>query len=274
LLLGLGIPLAILLLADFFNNKIVSEEELKKLTSLSIAGHIPHNDKEFQTVVLKDTNSMVSEAFRSLRTRMQFFLKDAKSPLVLVTSSMPGEGKTFTALNLASAYSLTGKKTLLMGFDLRRPKLYTDFDLNNEKGVSTYLIGKDSLNDIIQKTEFPNLHLITAGPVPPNPAELAASEKMKELVAKLKEIYDYIIVDSAPIGTVSDSYAVAGLADATLLIVRHKKTLKNLLENTLSEAKANEVKGLSILVNDMDTRSLSYRYAYSYGYGYKYEKDK
>jgi len=274
LLLGLGIPMAILLLVDFFDNKISSEDELKSLSNLPISGHIPHSDKDFQTVVLNDKNSNVSEAFRSLRTRMQFFLKEAKSPLVLVTSSMPGEGKTFTALNLASAYSLTGKKTILIGFDLRRPKLYGDFELKNERGISTFLIGKDSVTDIIQKTGFENLDLITAGPIPPNPAELAASEKMKELILLLKEQYDYIIVDSAPIGSVSDSYAVAGMANATLLIVRHRKSLKNLLENTLSEAKANEIKGLSIIVNDMDMQSLSYRYAYSYGYGYKYEKDK
>jgi capsular exopolysaccharide synthesis family protein len=273
LILGLGLPAAYLLLVDFFNTKINSEDELKKLSDLPIVGHIPHSELSYQTVVLQDPDSPIAEAFRSLRTRMQFFIKEAKSPVVLVTSSMPREGKTFTALNLASAYSLTGKKTVLIGFDLRRPKLYGDFDLKNETGVSTWLIGRDGLDTIIQPTSYDNLHLIAAGPVPPNPAELASSEKMRELIDLLRERYEYIVIDSAPIGTVSDSYAITDMADATLLIVRHQKTLRDMLKNTISEAKDNEVKGLSLLVNDMDTQSLSYRYAYSYKYGYKYEKE-
>ncbi len=274
LMLGLGVPVSLLLVADFFNNKVTSEDELRRITSLPVTGHIPHSDFEKQTVVLSEPGSGVAESFRSLRTRLQFFIRETRSPVILVTSSMPGEGKTFTAINLASAYSISGKKSVIVGFDLRKPKLYSDFNLSNESGVSTYLIGKHSLKEIIQTTEFPNLHLITAGPIPPNPAELASSEKTKELIRDLKKLYDYIIIDSAPIGTVSDSYAVAQMADATLLIVRHGKTIKNLLQSTLTEAKANEVKGLSVLINDMDMRSIAYRYSYYYGYGYKYEKEK
>lgn len=272
LLIGLGTPISLLLLMDFFNNKIKTEEELKHLTNLPIAGHIPHNHSESQIVVLKEPDSIISEAFRNLRTRMQFFTREVSSPVILVTSAMPGEGKTFTAINLASVYSLKGKKTVLVGFDLRKPKIYRDFNLSNDKGVSTYLIRKDSLNDIIQTTEFPNLFLITAGPIPPNPAELASSEEIKDLIINLKKQFDYIIIDSAPIGTVADSYAITELADAVIMIVRHGKTIRNILENTLNDVKTNDVHGLSLLVNDMDIRSLSYKYAYSYSYryGYKY----
>ncbi|HEX2395722.1 MAG TPA: polysaccharide biosynthesis tyrosine autokinase [Bacteroidales bacterium] len=271
LLMGLGTPIGVLLLIDLFNNKIKTEEELKHLTNLPIAGHIPHNHSETQIVVLKEPDSIISEAFRNLRTRIQFFTKDVRSPVILVTSAMPGEGKTFTAINLASVYSLKGKKTVLVGFDLRKPKIYRDFNLHNDKGVSTYLIRKDSLKDIIQTTEFPNLFLITGGPIPPNPAELASSEEIKDLILNLKKQFDYIIIDSAPIGTVADSYAITDLADAIIMIVRHGKTIRTILENTLNDVKSNDVHGLSLLVNDMDIRSLSYKYAYSYGYRYRYK---
>ena len=132
---------------------------------------------------------ILAEAFRSLRSRMQFFTKEAKAPVILITSSMPEEGKTFTAINLASVYSLIGKKTVLVGFDLRKPKIYTDFGLGNEKGVSTWLIGKDGLQDIIKETPYENLFIIPAGPVPPNPSELTALEKTDELIRLLKEKY-------------------------------------------------------------------------------------
>jgi capsular exopolysaccharide synthesis family protein len=131
---------------------------------------------------------------------MQFFTKEVKAPVILITSSMPQEGKTFTAINLASAYSLIGKKTILVGFDLRKPKIYTDFGLGNEKGVSTWLIGKDGLQDVIKETLFENLFIIPAGPIPPNPSELTALEKTDELVRMLKERYECIIIDTSPIG--------------------------------------------------------------------------
>ncbi len=273
-LISFGLPLIILLILDHFDNKIASEEELKRLTTLPIAGHIPHNDKKHQTIVLDDPFSNVTESFRNIRSRMQFFTQSIASPVILVTSSMPSEGKSFTSLNLASVYSLIGKKTVLVGFDLRKPKLYHDFGLKNEKGISTWLIGKDSMDDIVQPTKFDNLDLITAGPIPPNPGELASSDKMQNFINQLKERYEYIIIDSAPIGTVADSFAITGLVDATLLIVRHKKSLKDYVKNTVAETIANGVKGMSILINDLDTQSLSYRRSYSYSYGYGYKSDQ
>jgi capsular exopolysaccharide synthesis family protein len=126
---------------------------------------------------------------------MHFFTKEAPTPVILVTSSMPGEGKTFTSINLASAYSLLEKKTVLIGFDLRKPKIFQDFNLSNERGISTWLIGKDKIQDIIQETSFKNLSVIPAGPIPPNPSELTALGKTKELFTYLKEKFDFIIVD-------------------------------------------------------------------------------
>jgi capsular exopolysaccharide synthesis family protein len=273
MLAGLAVPALALILISLFNNKITSEEDFKRFTDLPVAGHIIHSIREYQTVVLTDPKSQVAETFRSLRTRLQFFTKDTPSPVILITSSMPAEGKTFASVNLASACSLAGKKTILVGFDLRKPRLYSDFGLTDDKGVSTWLIGRDKINDIIQESGYENLSVIAAGPVPPNPSELAASEKTKELFAELKKKFDYIILDSAPIGTVSDTFSLAAAADITIILVRHNKTIKNVLENTLSDAKSNGITGMSILLNDISRDSTIYgygRYKYGYGYGYEY----
>ena len=126
--------------------------------------------------------------------------------------------------------------------------------------------------EIIQQSAYPNLDIITAGPIPPNPAELASSEKLGELISGLKKQYDYIVLDSSPIGTVSDTYALAAKSDSCIILVRHKNTLKRLLETTLADVKANGIIGLSLLVNDFKASKGSYRYAYNYKYGYKNEK--
>jgi len=155
-------------------------------------------------------------------------------------------------------------------FDLRRPKVFSEFKLDNGKGVSTWLIGKDALEDIISSTKYPNLDMIPSGPVPPNPGELTASEKTRELLDLLRQRYDYIILDSAPIGTVSDSYPLALMADASLILVRHGFTPKRLLSATLAEAKAIGIPHISILINDLKPGGAMYGYRYSYGYGYGY----
>jgi len=197
---------------------------------------------------------------------MQFFTKEAKAPVILITSSMPGDGKTFASINLASVSSLLGKKTILVGFDLRKPRVFQEFDLDNEKGVSTWLIGKDSLQDVIQKTKYENLSVITSGPIPPNPSELTALEKTQELFRLLKEKYDYIFVDSSPIGFVSDTYYLASLADACLLVVRPDRTIREGFVNTLSEIHSSGIRGISLVVNDIQSDSKHYGYGERYGY--------
>ena len=276
-LAGLLLPAFFFLLKEIFNLKIETEDEVKRITSLPVAGHISHSMKEYQGIVLRDPQSNIAEAFRNLRTRMRFFTREMKSPVILVTSSMPAEGKSFTALNLASAYSLAGNKTVLVSFDLRRPRIYEEFGLENAKGISTYLIGRDKIEEIINETDYENFYIISAGPIPPNPSELASSLKTKDLFAELKNRFDYIIVDSAPIGAVSDTYSIAALADATIMLVRHNKTVKQLLKDTIEDCKVNGISNISILMNDIrsDMRMYGYRgrYGYVYGYGYSYGKN-
>jgi capsular exopolysaccharide synthesis family protein len=221
--------------------------------------------------VFEEPSSYIAEAFRSLRSRMQFFIKESKSPIILITSSMLGEGKTFIALNLASVFSLMGKKTVLLEFDMRKPKVYTDFGFGNENGISTWLIGKDELQNVIKETPFENLFIIPAGPIPPNPSELAAMEKTDELFILLKEEFDCIIIDSSPIGTVSDAFHIAARADISMLIVRQNMTLKDFFENTVKELRSNEIKSLSIVINDFVPEYVRYRHGTKYGYSYSKE---
>lgn len=203
---------------------------------------------------------------------MEFITKETTCPVILVSSTMPGEGKTFSAVNLASAYSLAEKKTIIVGFDLRRPTMSKSFEIKGETGLSTYLIGRDKLDDIIIPSGYSNLDIIPSGPIPPNPAELASSLKTKEMFEVLKERYDFIVVDSAPIGTVSDNYSLVEFVDATLIMVRHGKTNKQTLFAALSDAMAHGLNGLSLIVNDYNLKGSAYSYAYNYRYEAKESK--
>lgn len=265
LLGAFGITFLVVYLNLLYNKKL-KEEDIRKLSNLPIVGNVPHKMGKSSRVVFDDPNSAIAESFRIMRSRMQFFTKESKQPVILVTSTMPEDGKTFTAINLASVYSLLGKKTVLLGFDLRKPKLFEDFNLTNEKGVSTWLIGQDNIQDIIQKTSFENLFLISSGPVPPNPSELTALQKTQDLLELLKERFDYIIVDSSPIGVVSDTFHLASLSDTCLLVVRPGKTVKDMFINTLHELEASSIKGLGLVINDIQSDSKHYGYGEKYGY--------
>jgi len=262
---GIGIA-ALFVFLRFVFNKTLKEDEIRTITKIPIVGNIQHNIAKINNIVISQPDSMIAESFRILRSRLQFFIKEAKSPVIMVTSTMPGEGKTFTSINIASVYSLLGKRTVLVGFDLRKPRIYEDFNLSNERGVSTWLIGKDKLQDIIQPTAFDNLSIIAAGPIPPNPSELTALEKTEELIKQLKGSFDYIVIDTSPIGIVSDTTHLASMADTTLLVIRPGTTLRDMLENTLNEINENGLHGVCIVLNDLKSDSKHYGYGEKYGY--------
>jgi capsular exopolysaccharide synthesis family protein len=270
---GFGIPFLIIFLNFLFNKKL-KDEDIRRMTDIPIVGNIPHHSEKVNTVVLESPSSTIAESFRLMRTRMQFFTKDAVSPVILVTSSMPGDGKTFTSINLASVYSLLGKKTILVGFDLRKPKIYEDFNLNNEKGISTWLIGQDKIDDIIQSTSFENLSLISAGPIPPNPSELISLDKTRDLFIELRERFNCIIVDSSPIGLVSDTFQLTPMADSCIIVVRSGKTFRDILGSTLREIEISETKGVTLVINDIPAESMHHGYGDKYGYTKDTEKRK
>ena len=183
--------------------------------------------------VFESPKSSIAESFRGLRSSLQFMYKRqgvTGSKTVLITSSVSGEGKTFCAMNLATVFALSEKKTVLVGVDLRKPKIFDDFQLDNDLGIVNYLIDQASSTEIIQKSKIPYLDVITSGPVPPNPSELLLSQKMDELIEDLKKEYDYIILDTPPIGMVADALNLVKHADATLYLVRQDYTKRGMLE--------------------------------------------
>lgn len=262
--------LFLLLFSSLLLLHISSEEDIQYITKLPIIGQFPHSRLSYYNIVLTDPSSNMSEAFRSLRTRLEFFTKDVECPLIVVSSSIPGEGKTFVAINLASVYSLMGAKTLLVGFDLRRPTLSNNFEMPESHGATDLLIGRKKLDEVIYESGHENLDILPSGSIPPNPAELSGSVKAKEVFTKLKKKYDCIIVDSPPVGVVSDIITVATMADAMLMVVRHHHTKKNALSATLSDLGDYQIKGIGMLINDVKlTGSGSYKYNYKYKYEYK-----
>ncbi len=216
-LLGLIIPLLYILGKDYLNDKVVNKNDIEKHTTLPVIGHVLHNKHESNIVAYTSPKSAISESFRALRTNLQYMTQGKEKFTILITSTSVSEGKTFTSMNLACIYAQFDRKTLLMGYDLRKPKIYQDFGLKNTVGITSYLIGKSTLEDIIQKSPVPNLDIISAGPVPPNPAELIASPLNVKMLAELREIYDYIIIDTPPVGIVTDAFLLIPHTDVNIL---------------------------------------------------------
>jgi capsular exopolysaccharide synthesis family protein len=276
LLLGLLIPIGFIFVKEFFNDKIRSKKDIEAVVNVPIIGVVGHYEATGNTVVLDKPKSVLAETFRSIRTNFQFLSHDKELKVISVTSTFSGEGKTFNSINIASIFSISGKKTVLLGCDLRKPKIFEDFQLANDKGITTYLIGRAKLSDIIQQTAYDNIDIITAGPVPPNPSELLESKAMSDLIEELKLIYDIVIIDTPPIGLVTDAIFMMERSDVSAYIVRQDYTTKAAL-NALKEVKnLNKIRNLAVIVNDVQHESGSYSgygyggYGYSYGYGYGY----
>ncbi|HLN53777.1 MAG TPA: polysaccharide biosynthesis tyrosine autokinase [Lentimicrobium sp.] len=263
---GLLIPFIIIMISEFLNMRISGKKELESITELPIIGHVFHNESKNKIVIAESSNSPISESFRSIRTNLQFYSKGKEKQIILLTSSYSGEGKSFIAQNLASVFALFGKKTLLIGFDMRRPKIYQDLNLSNQIGMSTVLINKASVQEIIQPTQIQNLDYISAGPIPPNPLELIASDRTEDVFQELKELYDFIVIDSPPVGVVSDAYLLTKYVDVTLYIVRQGFTHKEAFTNNIQHLLQKKIQNVSLVLNDVKARGMSYDYGYEYTY--------
>ncbi len=248
--LGLMLPVGFILLLSSMNENITERRDIEKATNLPILASIAKNDSKSMTPVADYPKSLIAETFRSLRTSLQFFRKDNEKHKFLVTSTYSGEGKTFISINLAIAYSYFGKKTLLIEFDLRNPKVAEYFGLNNSQGLSSYLTNDASLDEIIQNSGVKNLDVITSGALPPNPVELMASENTKSLMEILEAIYDFIIIDSPPIGVVTDPYLLMNYSDINIFTVRMNHTNKKLFSALMDDIEQKEIQNFSIVIND------------------------
>ena len=214
--IGFSIPLFFVLLQVVLNNKVENRKQIEALTNIPIMGVVGHNSKPGNLAVLDGPKSVVSETFRSLRANLAFFNQGKEIKKILITSNASGEGKSFCSINMASILAISGKRTVLVGLDLRKPKIYGDFGLSNDHGVSNYLAGFVEKEQIIQSTDFENLDVISAGPVPPNPSELLMTQKLTDLLNELAEEYDHVVIDTPPIGIVSDTFNLTRHADLCL----------------------------------------------------------
>jgi tyrosine-protein kinase Etk/Wzc len=273
LMLGLIVPIVLILIFDFLDNKIKNRNQIESVTSIPVLGVIGFSNYDSNLVVRDAPKSVISEGFRSLRTNLRYLLKkDDKSKVILVTSSISAEGKTFISMNLATVFAHSKKKTIILGVDLRRQKIFSELSNDNSKGLSTYLAGIHSSDEIIKSTPIDFLDVIPAGPTPPNPSELLLDSSLGLLIEELRSKYQYIILDTAPIGLVSDAMQLLDFSDLNLFVVRHNYTEVELLNFIDQKYKNNMIKNLSIVVNSLpldETRGY-YGYGYSYGYGYGY----
>ena len=270
LLLGTIVPLFFIIAKEILDTHIHSADEIERMSPIPILGILGKKTTENNLAVFLKPKSAVAESFRALRSNIQFmFVRNVKTTCktILVTSSVSGEGKTFVSINMATVFALSGKKTILVGLDLRKPKIFDDFGLDNQIGVVNYLISEASETDIIQQTEIENLDIITSGPIPPNPSELIINTLTDELIASLKEQYEYIIIDTPPIGLVSDSIELLKYVDASIYVVRQNYSQKGMLKLINEKYEKKEVTNISIVLNDFNVKS---KYGYEYGYGYGY----
>lgn len=272
-LFGLIIPLICIVLVDYLNNKIIDKKDIEKATKAPIIGSISHNTQKSEIPVVNKPGSTLSESFRSVRTNLKYFIKDVDSPVIAVSSTITAEGKTFISTNLAAILAMSGKKILLVGLDLRKPRIHKIIGINNLTGISNFLIGEKKFDEVIVPTEIENLWYTPAGPVPPNPAELIESQAMEEFIRRAKNKYDYIIIDTPPMAIVTDALLISAYTDFYLFVVRQRYSSKNTLELIEELYNNQNIKNLGIVINDINLRGYygyGLRYGYLMGYGYSY----
>ncbi|HEX8313717.1 MAG TPA: polysaccharide biosynthesis tyrosine autokinase [Flavisolibacter sp.] len=269
---GIGVVTA----RESLSRKILFRHEIESLTSQPIIGEIVAENNSKDPIVIGETNkTFIAEQFRRLRSTLKFIGINSKNKRILVTSAISGEGKSFVATNLALSLALTGKKVVLIDCDLNNPSLNNKLRIHNEKGITEYLLGKNEPEDIIRETDLnENLFFISTGSLPHNPSELIMSGRMEELLNRLDGLFDYIVIDTAPVSPVTDAYTLSPLCSATLFVIRHKYTPKVFVQRIDEENKMSQLKNLAIVFNGVQSRGFGNKnYGYGYGYGYIF-KDK
>lgn len=279
--IGLFIPGLIIIVLDYTNETIGTREEIENGTTIPILGSITKNRRTNETfVVSKYPKSSITESFRTIRTNLPFFIDNAevKGNIITFTSSISGEGKSFCALNLGAIIAMNNKKVVVIGLDLRKPKLHEMLQDNTPYGVVNYLIKTHTIDELIRKTEQKNLDVILSGPTPPNPLELIESKRFDDFIqALIGKGYDYIIIDTPPIGLVADTLTISKFSDLNIFVMRQNYTNKRSLKFVNDLATENKINNLCILINDVNIiNSYGYRYGsiknYRYGYGYYEEQ--
>jgi tyrosine-protein kinase Etk/Wzc len=273
LMLSLIIPMASISIIDFFNDKVMDKKDIEGKTKIPVIGYISHSDSRKEIAVIEKPGSSLAESFRSVRTAIKYFVKQNEMAVIAVSSTISAEGKTFISINLAAITAMLGKKVLLIGLDLRKPRINKVFEFEDSQGMSTYLSGNCNFEEIIKETQINNLFYVPSGPIPPNPAELIETENMKIFIERAKKEFDYIIIDTPPVAIVTDTLLLAPYVDINLFIVRQRYTSRNTLEMIEQLHKQGDLKNMAIIMNDISLSGYygyGMRYGYSRGYGYSY----
>ncbi len=275
LIFGLLIPAVIVVVKEMLNNTIRTNKDVEKGSGLQLIGFVRHTETHDPMLVPKNPRSSFTEMFRVIRTRIEFIVQRKKNIMIMITSGESGDGKTYFCINLAGVYAMSSKRTLLVDMDIRKPSINGRFNITNPDGVTNYLVGQVELDDVILRLPDVDYDILPAGTVPPNAGELIRSEKLISMFEELRTRYDYIIVDTSPIGVVADAYAISQISDVNLFMVRNLKTNKTFFKKITAQLKSDNVKNIFAVMNDINSQGNKYSNYYSskYTYGYGYSSD-
>ncbi|BBE16203.1 tyrosine-protein kinase Wzc [Aquipluma nitroreducens] len=271
-ILGLSLPAGFILLVNFFDTRIRTQEDIENNTQLPIIGNIMHSFDANELTVFGNPKSNIAESFRDLRTNLEFMLSGTQAKVISIHSTNPSEGKTFNTTNLATILAMNDNKVLIIGADMRKPKLHRIFKVENEHGLSTCLIGADTFEQVIFPTQIENLYLLPSGPVPPNPAEILSKPAMKNLIEMARNQFDYVLIDNSPVALVTDGIIASRVSDLNIFILRYGVSHKHQLEMINQYAETKKVTNIGIIVNDIKVNSFGYTYYKYYQYE-AYQKD-
>jgi len=260
-ILGIAVPLVIILMINVLDDRIRSQEDIENNTKIPVLGNIIHDQSNSIVTVSENPKSIIAESFRTLRTNLQFMLTAPGSKIISVQSTNPAEGKSFIAINLATILAMNNKKVLLIGADMRKPRLHKVFGLPNEHGLSTYLIGYDTIEEVVLPTNIKNLSLIASGPIPPNPAEILGKAELKTLIENVRTRFDYVIVDNAPVSLVTDGIIVSQLSDLNIFILRYGVSHKHQLDMINNYAAKKIISHIGIVVNGIKSNAFGYSFS-------------
>ena len=267
---GIFLPAAGLSVKEMLNIKINSKSDIEKHTSVPLLGEISRNVNKNKLLIYNDFRSIISEEIRAVRTNLKYVTEKGKSNVILFTSSMSGEGKSFISLNLGNSIAMSGKKVVLLELDLRKPRLLKNIGVENDYGFTNYVISheEDGIDNLIRPSTFnENFFFISSGPIPPNPTELLMNDRLKILIDDLRTKFDYVIIDSAPVGLVSDALIIEEFVDITCYVVRQNYTYKSQLGIVNDLHKSKKAKHLYLIVNDIELKRNSIT-GYGHGYGH------
>jgi capsular exopolysaccharide synthesis family protein len=266
------VGIASIYIKDVFIRTIQNRDDIEKYTDIPILGEVLYDRSKTPIVITAGKRSFIAEQFRQLRTSLAYMGVDENHKKIMITSSISGEGKSFIAINLGISLSLMDKKVVLMELDLRKPKLSEQFNVSRHIGLSNYLIGKASIEEVIKPTSTENLSLIPSGAIPPNPSELISNGKLPELLKYLNDHFDYILIDTAPVNPVTDAFLISPLCNVSLYVVRDSYTPKMFLKKLGEKIRSKSLKNPAIVFNGIKGKGFG-KYAYGYGYGYGYTED-